>query len=205
MAKESWDLSWKNMNLLEKPSHLPASHPGPLSCRVLTVCSWVFCLEKGWFTCLLDEQWFLSPEVGPRAKCSLCICPTTDRCLPAHAALCSDHAAAGPARHCYWGPAAQARAAQAHGPVRFPLARASHILSLPWQQPLQQGEWSRFLGQPVAYSSLTLPVGIPGSHQTVPLQSLCHFFSQDSAAQEHPWAVLLLVSGFRVFKCQMYC
>lgn len=54
------------MNLLEKPSHLSASHPGPPSCGVLTLCSRVLRWERvGLGAC---EQQFLSPEVGPSAK-----------------------------------------------------------------------------------------------------------------------------------------
>lgn len=54
------------MNLLEKPSRLSASHPGPPSCGVLTLCSRVFRRERvGLGAC---EQQFLSPEVGPSAK-----------------------------------------------------------------------------------------------------------------------------------------
>ena len=105
MAKERYSLSWKNMNPLDKCSHLSASCPGPLSYPHALGCS------------LGEGEWqFLSPGVGQTSE-FLRLCPTTDWRLPAHAALCSDHAAASPARYRHRGPAAQAGAAQAHGPV----------------------------------------------------------------------------------------
>lgn len=140
---------------------------------------------------------------------SLCLCPATDRCLPAHAALCSDHAAAGSACHRHRGPAAQAGTAQAHGPVRSPLARASHTPALPCPQPLQQGNVRGSLGSQLLTLS-PFPVGIPGSHQIVLLPSLCYLFSRIPQLQSTRVLFPTRVSGFRdrlllISKSQMCC
>lgn len=110
----------KNMNLPEKPSHLPASCPaGPPSSKFLPYIQGAPCRAE-----LAPRPVACPMRLGPVPSGPLCLCLATDRRLPAHAALCPDHAAAGPARHRDRGPAAQAGAAQAHGPVRFPLAGA---------------------------------------------------------------------------------
>ena len=68
-----------------------------------------------------------------------------------------------------------------------PYGQAYHTPTLPHQRPLPHGH-----GQGSQSSQLLASLSpFPGLH------SLCHLFSQDPIAQEHPCAVLL-VSSFRV-------
>lgn len=69
-----------------------------------------------------------SLSVSHRLLDDLLPLPTSDRCVPAHAALCAGHAAAGPACHCCRGPAAQAGAAQTHGQVSTPYTHTHEYL-----------------------------------------------------------------------------
>lgn len=94
-------------------------------------------------------------------------------------------------------------------PGEVPTGQGRSNPSPPGRQPPQhRNAHGNVTGQPAAYVS-SLPAGIPGSHQIVLLPGLCYVSVQDSAAQEHPNAVPLLVSGFQVrllvFQCQMCC
>lgn len=182
------------MNLFEKPNHLPASRPGPLTLGDPSPPLRAVPLGGGgWLTRPFDGQESLAPEAGPQPSSSLCLCPAPDRCLPAHAALRADHAAASPARDRQRGPAAQAGAAQAHGQVRpsgpGPVVLRSHQR----QPPLQHGEGERsgLRGPLVADPALTFSGRDPRrpSNHATPEPLL--LFSQDSAAREHPRAVVL--------------
>ena len=140
------------MNLLEKPSHLSASHPGPPSYGVLTPCSRVFRRERvGPGAC---EQRFLSPEVGPHAEwlpvpLSRCRSMPSSTCSTLFKPCSSKPSTPSPART-----SSTSRSCTSLWPGEHPAARPV-APARPRRQPLLPGPCSGLPGQPLANVSLT--------------------------------------------------